>query len=58
MKQDKRGQTGLIVRLIASLIIVLSLPFLILNPLNVYAQISFGFGNFLILLGGLTEWTQ
>lgn len=55
MQQNKKGQAGLIVRLIASLIIVLSLPFLILNPLNVYAQISFGFGNFLILLGGLTE---
>lgn len=53
--KNKRGQTGFIVRLISSLVIVISLPFLILNPLNVYAQISFGFGNFLMLLGGLTE---
>lgn len=47
--------TGMIVRLIASLIDVVSLPFLILNPANIIAQISFGFGNFLLLLGGLID---
>ena len=47
--------TGIIVRLIAALIDVISLPFLILNPTNIVAQIIFGFGNFLLLLGGLID---
>jgi len=47
--------TGFSIRIIASLIDAVSLPFLILNPTNVYAQIAFGFGNFLLLLGGLTD---
>ncbi len=51
----KKAQTGLVVRIIAGFVDVVSLPFLILNPSNVYAQISFGFGNFLLLLGGLIE---
>ena len=46
---------GFQVRIIAGIIIVASLPFLIVNPLNVYAQVGFGFGNFLMLLGGLNN---
>jgi len=45
--------TGMIVRLVASVIMVTSLPFLILNPQNVFAIVSYGFGNFLLLLGGV-----
>ncbi len=52
---NKRAQTGFIIRIIASVIDVISLPFLIVNPANIYAQIAFGFGNFLLILGGLTE---
>ncbi len=50
---NKIGNTGFITRVIASFIIVLSLPFLIINPSNTIALISFAFGNFLIVLGGL-----
>jgi hypothetical protein len=46
---------GFIIRLFASVIDVISLPFLILNPSNPLAQISFGFGNFLLVIGGLVE---
>jgi hypothetical protein len=46
---------GIAVRLIAAVIDVASLPFLILNPTNIFAQITFGFGNFLLLLGGLID---
>jgi len=52
---DKKAQSGFKIRILAGIIIVLSTPFLIVNPLSVYAQISFGFGNFLMLLGGLTS---
>ena len=52
---NKKGQTGLIVRIIAGIVDVISLPFLITNPLNIYAQIAFAFGNFLLILGGLVE---
>jgi len=51
----KRGQfdltTGLAIRIVASLIIFLSLPFLITNPLNPIAQGIFAFGNFLMVIG-------
>lgn len=52
---NKKAQTGFIIRIIAAVIDVISLPFLIVNPVNIYAQIAFGFGNFLLILGGLTE---
>lgn len=52
---NKKAQLGFGIRLIAAIIIAVSLPFLVLNPVNIYAQISFGFGNFLMLLGGLIE---
>lgn len=52
---NKKSQTGLTIRIIAGLIDVVALPFLIVNPLNIYAQIAFGFGNFLFVLGGLTD---
>ena len=52
---NKKAQTGFIIRVIAGVVDAISLPFLIVNPMNVYAQISFGFGNFLLILGGLTE---
>lgn len=44
---------GFIIRLIAGVIDVVSLPFLIINPANPIAQVVFGFGNFLLLIGGL-----
>jgi len=56
MVKNKKAQTGLIIRIIAGFVIVNSLPFFIINPLNPYAQIAFGFGNFLMILGGLVEW--
>jgi len=46
---------GIIIKLIAIVIDAVSLPFLILNPTNIIAQVSFGFGNFLLLLGGLID---
>lgn len=55
---DKKAITltnGIIIRIVASLIDVLSLPFLILNPSNPIAQIAFGFGNFLLIIGGLID---
>jgi len=52
---NKKAQTGFVIRIIAGIIDVASLPFLIVNPVNVYAQIAFGFGNFLLVLGGLVE---
>ncbi|MBU3913443.1 MAG: hypothetical protein KKB21_00540 [Nanoarchaeota archaeon] len=52
---NKKAQTGFIIRVIAGVVDVISLPFLIVNPMNVYAQIGFGFGNFLLILGGLAE---
>ncbi len=42
---------GLIVRIVAGLIIALSLPFLISNPSNPIAQGAFAFGNFLMVIG-------
>jgi len=53
---NKKAQTGFAIRIIAGLIDVVSLPFLIVSPTNIYAQIGFGFGNFLLILGGLVEW--
>jgi len=43
--------TGLIVRLVAGIVIGVSLPFLISTPSNVMAQIFFAFGNFLMVMG-------
>ncbi|MBS3088158.1 hypothetical protein J4402_00085 [Candidatus Pacearchaeota archaeon] len=51
--KNKKANTGFITRLIASFIIVLSLPFLITNPVNLFALIGFAFGNFLLVLGGI-----
>lgn len=52
---DKQGKVhltiGLIVRIVAGLIISLSLPFLITNPANPIAQGVFAFGNFLMVIG-------
>ncbi len=50
---NKRGNAGFTTRLVASFIIVISLPFIIVNPANPFAIISFTFGNFLLVLGGL-----
>ena len=47
--------SGVIIRLVGAVIDVISLPFLILNPVNPIAQIAFGFGNFVLLLGGLLD---
>lgn len=47
--------TGFAIRIIAGFVDVVSLPFLILNPSNPIAQISFGFGNFLLIIGGLID---
>lgn len=46
---------GITIRIIAGIIDVVSLPFLILNPSNPFAMVAFGFGNFLLLLGGLID---
>ena len=52
---NKTGQMGFITRLIASFIVVMSLPFLIINPTNIFAIVSFGFGNFLFIIGGVLD---
>ena len=41
---------GYTMRVIASAIIALSLPFLAVTPQNVYAQGVFAFGNFLLAI--------
>lgn len=43
--------TGLTIRVIAALVIASSVPFLAIYPTNTIAQIIFGFGNFLLVLG-------
>ncbi|HLC86597.1 MAG TPA: hypothetical protein VJG30_04895 [Candidatus Nanoarchaeia archaeon] len=48
---DLHLTTGFILRLTATAIIVLSLPFLVSNPSNVIAQVIFAFGNFLLVIG-------
>ena len=52
---DKKAElhltTGLTVRIIAGIIISVSLPFLIINPLNPVSQGIFAFGNFLLVIG-------
>lgn len=50
---NKKGNSGFIIRLIVSFIIVFSLPFLVTNPANPFALIGFSFGNFLLVLGGI-----
>jgi len=53
---DKKAITpGFTIRIIAGFIEVISIPFIIVNPLNIYADIAFAFGNFLMVLGGLTQ---
>lgn len=54
---NKRGllTSGMWVRLSAAVIDVISLPFLILNPNNILAMITFGFGNFLLIIGGVMD---
>lgn len=47
--------SGMSIRIIASVIDVISLPFLIINPASPIAQISFGFGSFLLILGGVMD---
>ncbi|MDP3639747.1 MAG: hypothetical protein Q8R53_00905 [Nanoarchaeota archaeon] len=42
---------GFVMRIVASLIIALSLPFLVLNPTNPIPQGFFAFGNFLLVIG-------
>jgi hypothetical protein len=57
--ENKKSQInftpGIIIRLLASVIDVVSLPFLILNPSNTLAVIAFGFGNFLLIVGGVMD---
>lgn len=55
IKKDKRGflTPGMTLRLIATVIDVVSLPFLVINPTNIFAIVSFAFGNFLLVIGGL-----
>ena len=50
-----RLTTGMIIRLIASVILVVSLPYLILNSQNIIAIVSYGFANFLLVLGGVLQ---
>lgn len=52
---NKKAQTGFVIRIIAGVIEVVSLPFLIVNPTNIYAAIVFAFGNFLMVIGGVTQ---
>jgi len=39
------------VRIIAAFIILISLPFIVISPTNPIAQVIFGFGAFLIVIG-------
>lgn len=50
-KAEGRFTSGLMVRIVAGLVIISSLPFLIENPGNFIAQIFFAFGNFLLVIG-------
>jgi len=56
---NKKGQfkvtPGLAIRFIALLFVVSTVPFLVLNPSNIIAQVLYGFGNFLFIIGGFTE---
>ena len=52
-KSQMRLSTGLVIRLFGAVIDVVTLPFLIVAPANPIAIISFSFGNFLLVLGGL-----
>ena len=53
--QSRKGFSGLGfgIRLVAGAIMTFSLPFLVLNPSSIFAQISFAFGGFLLVLGGV-----
>jgi hypothetical protein len=46
---------GLTIRIISSIIIMTSLPFLVLQPANPIAQLIFAFGNFLLVIGANVE---
>lgn len=50
-KGELRLTMGFTVRIVAGLVIFLSLPFLISNPQNPIAQGIFAFGNFLMVIG-------
>ena len=50
-RAEVRMTGGFIVRIVAGLVIISSLPFLIENPGNFIAQIFFAFGNFLLVIG-------
>lgn len=53
---DKKGIIGLngfSIRLLGAIFITTSTPFLVASPSNTYTIISFVFGNFLMVLGGL-----
>lgn len=52
---DKKGQTGAIMRFVGGVFIVVSIPFLVTNPTNLYALGSFGIGNFFMLIGGALQ---
>lgn len=43
--------TGFIIRVLAGIIIALSLPYLVANPSNPIVQGIFAFGNFLLVIG-------
>jgi len=52
---DKKGEislsTGFVIRVIAGIIIAVSLPYLVANPSNPITQGIFAFGNFLLVIG-------
>ncbi len=50
-KGEIQPTVGFIIRIIAGMVIALSLPFLIANPTNPIAQGIFAFGNFLLVIG-------
>ncbi len=55
LKMNKKGEfyftAGFVTRIIAALIVGVSLPFLVINPSNPIAQAIFAFGNFLMVMG-------
>jgi len=52
---NRNAQTGEIIRGLAVTIIAISSPFLIYTPSNIYAGVSFAFGNFLLFIGGIIQ---
>ena len=49
----KKGQItiGLVIRLLGTIIIIVSLPFFVINPQNAISIIFLAFGNFLLAVG-------